>query len=104
MLDIGSDGDGWTACEALKRVPNAAMHLRSGDLLAWGRVGDTEANASYIAAPRWLDSSLRTATKGRIEGVLRDGLPVFDLRIFPVLEAPNLSDYLGHLPLKEVVN
>jgi hypothetical protein len=36
--------------------------------------------------------------------MLSDGRPVFDLRIFPVLEAPNLASYLGHLPLKDAFN
>ncbi len=32
------------------------------------------------------------------------GQPVFDLKIFPVLEAPNAVEHLGHIPLSDLLD
>lgn len=104
MKDGGSDFQAWTLSEALARVPNWQIHLRNGELLAWGRLGDPGAEPVHIPAALWLDSSFQKGRKAPKAEVLCDGLPVFDLRIFPILEAPNVAEHLGHISLKELFN
>jgi hypothetical protein len=103
MKDGGSDFQAWTLSEALERVPNSRIHLRNGELLAWGRLGDPGAEPVHIPSALWLDSSLQKGWKAKAE-IFCSGSPVFDLRIFPVLEAPNAAEQLGHISLKEVFN
>jgi hypothetical protein len=93
MLAEGSDFDGWTLDEARTRIPDLLTHLSKGRLLAWERLGDPSSELRPVPVASWTDISFpKRSRKG--EAVCSDQ-PVFDLRILPVLEAPNVVDHLG---------
>ncbi|KRP85217.1 hypothetical protein AOQ73_39100 [Bradyrhizobium pachyrhizi] len=100
----GSNFQAWTLDEALERVPNSKIHLRSGELLAWGRLSDPGAELSYVPPSLWRDSVFSGRSKASKREAICGGMPVFDLRIFPVMEAPNAVEHLGHIPLKDLFN
>ena len=95
--------EGRSFIEALSHVLDPQSHLANGRLLAWGRWGHPEFELSAIPPSRWQDSSFKKGIMPRADAIC-EGQPVFDLRIFPALEAPNVVEQLGHTPLNDVFN
>jgi hypothetical protein len=90
---------GWKWSEALERLPDCASRLAKGELLASGRFGTPNAELRSIPPSLWQLNLLTNLNEG--DFVIVRGERIFDLRIFPVMRAPDGAEYLNGLTLAE---
>lgn len=87
--------------EARKKIADdLKAHLESGRLLAWGRQGTRPANFEPIAPSEWTSANFSISRRSMRIGI--GNAEIFDLRIYPVLNAPNALGYLIDKPLLEI--
>jgi hypothetical protein len=101
MSNENSDFKGWTLDETVRRVGDAFRPAVERRLIVLGRLGSPYADISYFPIAE-LGGEFRFNQEpaiGQVEANLA-GKDVFDLRLFPVLRAPNVQDVLLDVPLK----
>lgn len=93
---------GWSVVEASRRVPHLLDHLANGGLLAWGCLGNLGQKSTPLSPSTWAGKiKLATSlTLGKPQAVGPED-NIFNLRIFPVLLAPNVVEHLGNFSLKD---
>jgi hypothetical protein len=79
--------------EALKK------HLREGRLTGWGRRGSPTEQLKPIPATAWDALRLKNFSKSIAVEATASRTPLFDVRIFPVVEDPNAIEHLTDIPL-----
>lgn len=101
MSDETSDFQGWSVLEASRRVPNLQDHLANGRLLAWGNLGNPSQFAP-IPPSSWNGKMIKlSASTSRKPQAVPGGESLFNVRVFPVLLAPNVVEHLGYFSLKD---
>jgi hypothetical protein len=95
------DFKGWTLEEAVRRVGDPFRWAVEQRLIVLGRNGSPHADFSYFPLADLLDEFRfnPVAVKGEAEANCA-GTSVFDIRVYPVLKAPNLERVLHDIPLK----
>jgi hypothetical protein len=102
MSDENSNFQGWSILEATRRVPHLRDHLANGRFLAWGRLGNPHQPFAPIPPAGWSGKiKLSKSSTSKKPHAVRDGESIFNLRVFPVLLAPNVVEHLGHFSLKD---
>jgi len=91
--------EGWSPAEAAGRVPDLKGWLAKKLLEVWGRVGSNAAEPTLI--PSLGGSDFFVSNVHTTDPIMIRGLPVFDLRIFPILYSPRAADYLNGLSLAD---
>ena len=103
MSDEISQFHGWSIVEAFQRVPHVREHLLNGQLLAWGRLGSTDAAFAPIPISKWAGKVTFSKTAAsKKPHAMCDGELIFNLTVFPVLLAPNVVEHLGYVSLRTI--
>ncbi len=101
MSERATTFEGWPEAEASQHVPDFEIRLEKGELLAWARLGCLDVARSPLPPSAWNNVELRrTPVPTKSVGLWR-GEALFDLRIFPILEAPNVVEHVGIIPLQD---
>jgi hypothetical protein len=94
--------EGWTLHETLQRVGDAIRPAVERRLILLGRLGSSHADLSYFPIAELADEFRfnQPSATGEAEATCA-GKDVFDLRLFPMLKAPNVENVLLDVPLKK---
>jgi hypothetical protein len=116
-MDASSDAPGWTVAEAIERTSNPDQSFDRGRAkpngqniamwhpLAEGKLVVTGSFDSPTTSPVPIDPQIFQALNGPgptssvWEAKLGSGIKIFNIRVFPVLRAPNAASYLNGLSL-----
>jgi len=101
MSNENPDFEGWTLEDTVQRVGDPLRPALEQRLIVLGRLGSPHADLSYFPLADLPDEFRfsQMLAIGQAEAICA-GTDVFDLRIFPVLKAPNVDRLLLDVPLK----
>jgi hypothetical protein len=115
MDPVAESTPGWTLAEAIERTcdpddkaskPNRQKialweRLSQGELVATGCFDTPAASPVAIDPQRFPTLDWHGSPSTSLVGVAGSDVQVFNVRVFPILRAPNAAAYLNGIPLTE---